>query len=176
MANSTSTRRIRMLSTRPPIQPATAPTTTPTKPAMSIENRPTAIEMRAPLMTIANTSRPSRSVPKMCVADGGSPPGLVAPGKNSGSKGTTIGPEDGDEQHDDEDGQADQGQPVAQEAPPRELPLAEGLERDLVGPGPPGQRVPASPATRGPAGPRSRSWMRSATPFLACRGSIADVI
>jgi hypothetical protein len=66
-----SDRRIRTLSTAPPTNPATMPTSDPMTIVMSVAIRPMIIEIRAPWTVRFRRSRPSSSVPNGYAALGG---------------------------------------------------------------------------------------------------------
>ncbi len=67
-----SHRRMIRLSTQPPKYAAQAPKNIPKNSATSVGINPIVSETREPWMILANTSRPSGSMPKMCSSLGGS--------------------------------------------------------------------------------------------------------
>ena len=67
-----SVMRIRRASVRPPKKPDAMPMTAPSRIVMTVASRPMTIETRAPWTVRLRMSRPSSSVPKMWLADGGS--------------------------------------------------------------------------------------------------------
>src|SRR5712692_7243347 len=70
-ARKTSVRRMSASSTRPPLYPATSPTTVPKTPADATTTTPMMSEIRAPYRIRLAMSRPSESVPSQWSGDGG---------------------------------------------------------------------------------------------------------
>ena len=112
MASAPSTSRISTPSIQPPWNPATPPTSAPSRMARATARAETVSEIRPPDTTRARISRLSWSVPKGCPA-----PGARAPASRSGmafGSGRSRGPDDNERGEQAEDQQAEPSRAAAQ--------------------------------------------------------------
>ena len=131
----TSTRRISRLSTRPPAKPEMAPTMVPMNTPIAMLVKPIRSDVREPLTTSVRTSRWRPPVSPIGWARLGPRPAaddLVGLRDVGEAERQQDRPDDRDQDQRDDQAEADEREPVLAELAPRELPLVERLEPDLV--------------------------------------------